>query len=117
MTEYKAHREETPEDLVLSLPYIKALIDAFNIPVLAVDGYEADDVIGTLAKQAEKNGFITYMMTSDKDFGQLVTDKIFMFKPARIGNNPEVLGVKEVCEKVQHQTAGTGYRHPAGIVG
>jgi DNA polymerase I len=96
---YKAQRESIPEDLALSLPYIRTLIDAFNIPVLAVDGYEADDVIGTLAKQAEQHGFITYMMTSDKDFGQLVSDKIFMFRPPRMGNKAEILGVKEVCEK------------------
>jgi DNA polymerase I len=98
-TEYKAHREEMPEDLAASIPYIKELIEAFRIPVLEAPGFEADDVIGTLAKQAEKKGFITYMMTPDKDFGQLVSDKILIYKPAKFGNPPEVLGVKEVCEK------------------
>lgn len=97
--EYKANRQKMPEDLSLAIPYIKSLIEAFRIPVLYVDGYEADDVIGTLAKQAEKQGFTTYMMTSDKDFGQLVSEKIFMYKPARMGDKPEVMGVKEVCEK------------------
>jgi len=96
---YKAHRLETPEDIVTSIPLIRQLIAGFNIPILAVDGYEADDVIGTLAKQAEKEGFITYMMTSDKDFGQLVSDRILMYKPAKFGNQAEVLGVREICEK------------------
>ena len=102
-TAYKAHREETPEDLVLSIPYIKELIRAFRIPILEVDGYEADDVIGTLAKHAEKKGFITYMMTPDKDFGQLVSDNIWIYKPAKFGNPAEILGVKEVCDKFNVQ--------------
>ncbi|MCD4664960.1 MAG: DNA polymerase I, partial [Bacteroidales bacterium] len=97
--EYKANREKMPEDLAASIPYVKQLIEGFNIPILYVDGYEADDVIGTLAKEAEKNDFTTYMMTPDKDFGQLVSDKTFMYKPARMGNKAEVLGVNEVCEK------------------
>ncbi len=97
--EYKANREKMPEDLAASIPLVKELIKGFNIPILYVDGYEADDVIGTLAKQAEKEGFETYMMTPDKDFAQLVTDNIFMYKPARMGNKAEILGVKEVCEK------------------
>lgn len=96
---YKAHRQETPEDLLKSLPYIHELIEAFNIPTLFVDGYEADDVVGTLAKKAEKNGFITYMMTSDKDFGQLVSENIFIYKPGKFGGDVEILGPKEVCEK------------------
>jgi len=96
---YKAHRQETPEDLVRSLPYIHELIEALNIPTLFVDGYEADDVVGTLAKRAEKKGFITYMMTSDKDFGQLVSENIYIYKPAKFGGDVEILGVKEVCEK------------------
>ncbi len=99
--DYKAQREKMPEDLAASIPYVKKLIDAFNIPLLFVDGYEADDVIGTLAKKAEQNDFITYMMTPDKDFGQLVTDKIYMYKPARMGNKAEVLGIKEICEKFE----------------
>ena len=98
-TAYKAHREAAPEDLITSLPYIRELIEAFNIPVLIMDGYEADDIIGTLAKQAETKGFLTYMMTSDKDFGQLVSDKTLIYKPAKFGNPPEIWGVKEVCEK------------------
>lgn len=97
--EYKANREAMPEDISISIPYIRNLIEAFNIPLLSVDGYEADDVIGTLAKNAEKKGFDTYMMTPDKDFGQLVSDHIFMYKPARMGNKPEILGVKEICDK------------------
>ncbi len=96
---YKAHRQETPEDIINSLPYIHELIEGFNIPTLFVDGYEADDVIGTLAKQAEQHGFVTYMMTSDKDFGQLVSDKTFIYKPGKFGSDVEILGVKEVCEK------------------
>ncbi|MHC1706772.1 MAG: DNA polymerase I [Bacteroidales bacterium] len=98
-TEYKAHREAIPEDLALSIPYIQSLLKAFNIPVLYVDGFEADDVIGTFSKKAEEQGFITYMMTSDKDFGQLVTDKIFIYKPGKMGEKPEILGPQEVCEK------------------
>jgi len=96
---YKANRQETPEDLVRSLPYIHELIEALNIPTLFVDGYEADDVVGTLSKRAEKKGFITYMMTSDKDFGQLVSENIYIYKPAKFGGEVEILGIKEVCEK------------------
>jgi DNA polymerase I len=96
---YKANREAMPEDIATSIPYIVELIKAFNIPILSVDGYEADDVIGTLAKQAEKNDFTVYMMTPDKDFGQLVSDKIFMYKPAKFGEKAVVMGVKEVCDK------------------
>jgi len=95
--EYKATRDKMPEDIAKSIPYIKKLIEGFNIPILYVDGYEADDVIGTLTKQAEKVDFETYMMTPDKDFGQLVSDKTFIYKPARMGNKAEVMGVKEVC--------------------
>ncbi len=98
-TEYKANREAMPEDIRMALPYIKDIIKAFNIPILLSEGYEADDVIGTLAKKAEKEGYETFMMTPDKDFGQLVSDNIKIYKPARSGNKPEVLGVKEVCEK------------------
>jgi DNA polymerase-1 len=103
-TEYKAHREEMPEDLALSIPYIIRIIEAFDIPVIMSDGYEADDVIGTLAKKAEKHGFVTYMMTPDKDFGQLVDENILIYKPARLGNGAEILGVKEVCAKFEVQT-------------
>lgn len=96
---YKAHREAMPEDLSKAIPYIYRLVEAFNIPLVTLDGYEADDIIGTLAKQAEKHGFTTYMMTPDKDFGQLVSDNIFIYKPARLGNGAEILGVPEVLKK------------------
>jgi DNA polymerase-1 len=96
---YKAHREEMPEDLRTAIPYIKKIIEGFNIPVLYSHGFEADDVIGTLAKKAEQQGFLTYMMTPDKDYGQLVSDNIFIYKPARLGNGAEVMGVTEVCKK------------------
>lgn len=99
--DYKANREEMPEDIRNMLEPIKRIIEAFNIPILLKEGYEADDVIGTLAKVAETKGFQTYMMTPDKDFGQLVSDNIFMFKPGRGGKPPEVWGVKEVCEKFE----------------
>jgi DNA polymerase-1 len=98
-TEYKAHRQAIPEDLALSIPYIQRLIRAFNIPVLFVEGYEADDVIGTFSKKAEEQGFTTFMMTSDKDFGQLVTDNVFIYKPGKLGEKAVVLGPREVCEK------------------
>lgn len=97
--EYKATREEMPEDISTSIPYIKKLIEAFNIPLLYVDGYEADDIIGTLAKKAEEKDFQTYMVTPDKDFGQLVSNNTFMYKPARAGNKAQILGIKEICEK------------------
>jgi len=96
---YKANREKMPEDLATSLPYIVELVKGYNIPFLSVEGYEADDVIGTLAKQAEQHGFKTYMMTPDKDFGQLVSENIFMYKPARMGNKAEIWGIKEVCDR------------------
>ena len=98
-SEYKANREKMPDDLRDSIPYIIRLIEAFNIPVYGVEGYEADDVIGTLSKKAEQQGFTTYMMTPDKDFGQLVTDKILLYKPAKFGEPAQVWGPKEVCER------------------
>ena len=98
-SDYKATREDMPEDIATSIPYIQKLIEGFNIPMLFADGYEADDIIGTLSGKAEENGFETYMVTPDKDFGQLVTDKVFMYKPARSGNKAEILGVKEICDK------------------
>ncbi len=97
--QYKANRESMPEDLAASLPYIVRLIEAFNIPILLKDGYEADDVIGTLAKEAENQGFTVYMMTPDKDFGQLVSNKVYIFKPGKFGEPPTIMGVREVCEK------------------
>lgn len=96
---YKAHREKMPEDLAASIPYIFKLITGFNIPIITKDGYEADDIIGTLAKKAEKKGFTVYCMTPDKDFGQLVSENIFIYKPARMGNGAEIQGVKEILEK------------------
>jgi len=97
--DYKAHREAMPEDLSTALPYIFKVILGFNIPVITSDGYEADDIIGTLAKKAEAKGYTVYCMTPDKDFAQLVSDSIFIYKPARLGNEMEILGVKEVLEK------------------
>lgn len=96
---YKANREETPEDIKLSVPWIMKIIEGFNIPILMAPGYEADDVVGTLAKRAEQEGFLTYMMTSDKDYGQLVSDNIFIYKPGYQGGKAEILGVPEVLEK------------------
>ena len=98
-SEYKANREETPADIKISVPYIKEIIKGFNIPIFEREGYEADDIIGTLSKKAEKEGFTTYMMTPDKDFGQLVSDNIFIYKPAKGGEPAKILGTKEVCEK------------------
>ena len=98
-SEYKANREKMPDDLRDAIPYIIRLIEAFNIPVYGVEGYEADDVIGTLAKKAEQQDFLTYMMTPDKDFGQLVTNKILLYKPAKFGEPAQVWGPKEVCER------------------
>jgi len=96
---YKAHREAMPEDLSKALPYIFKLIEGFNIPVITVDGFEADDIIGTMAKEGERQGFQVYCMTPDKDFAQLVSENVFIYKPARMGNEMEILGVKEVLAK------------------
>ncbi len=96
---YKANREEMPEDLRKSIPVIIELIKGFNIEVLGLEGFEADDVIGTLAIKAEKAGFTTYMMTPDKDYGQLVDENTFIYKPARLGNGAEILGPAEICKK------------------
>ncbi|HEX8020186.1 5'-3' exonuclease H3TH domain-containing protein, partial [Mucilaginibacter sp.] len=96
---YKAHREAMPEDLAKALPYVIKIILGFNIPVITSDGYEADDIIGTLAKKAEQKGYQVYCMTPDKDFGQLVSDNIFVYKPARMGNEMEIQGVKEILAK------------------
>jgi DNA polymerase-1 len=96
---YKANRQEAPEDLLASIPDIKKIIEGFNLPVVECDGYEADDIIGALAQQAEKEGYEVFMVTPDKDFGQLVTDKIKIYKPGYQGGKVEIMGVKEVCEK------------------
>lgn len=98
---YKAQREEMPEDIRSMIHPIKQIVEAFNVPILEVPGFEADDVVGTVAKMAEKRGFLTYMMTPDKDYAQLVSENIFMFKPGRGGNPPEIMGVKEVREKFE----------------
>jgi len=97
--EYKANREAQPEDIQIALPYIQKIVEAFNIPIMSVPSYEADDVIGTVSKQAEKQGFEVYMVTPDKDFAQLVSDKIKIYKPSRQGNGVDILGVEEVLEK------------------
>lgn len=97
--DYKGEREATPEDIKLSIPIIKEIIRAYNIPILEVEGFEADDVIGTMARRAEAEGFTTYMMTPDKDFGQLVSENILQYKPAYRGQDFELRGEKEVCER------------------
>ena len=97
--QYKAQREETPEVIRSSVPVIKEIIKAYNIPVFEVPGYEADDVVGTLAKQAEKRGIITYMMTPDKDYGQLVSDTVFIYRPKYGDKEFEVMGIERVKEK------------------
>jgi DNA polymerase-1 len=96
---YKANRQEAPEDILGSLPDIKRIIQGFNIPVVELDGYEADDVIGTLSQQAAKVGYEVYMVTPDKDYGQLVSDKVKIYKPGYQGGDVEIMGPKEVCEK------------------
>ena len=97
--DYKANRQETPEDILLAVPDIKKIIRAFNVPVVEMDGYEADDVIGTLSQQAAKKGYEVYMVTPDKDYGQLVTDKIKIYKPGYQGGEVEIMGPEEVCAK------------------
>ena len=96
---YKAHRDETPEGIITMIEPIKDIIKAFNVPIIEVDGFEADDTIGTLSRIAESKGFNIFMMTPDKDFGQLVTEKSKMFRPGRGGSPAEIWGPKEVCEK------------------
>jgi DNA polymerase-1 len=96
---YKAQRQEAPEDLLISIPDIKKIIEGFNLPVVECDGYEADDIIGALAQQAEKDGYEVFMVTPDKDFGQLVTENIKIYKPGYQGGKVEIMGKKEVCEK------------------
>lgn len=97
--DYKANRQETPEDISAAVPDIKRIIEGFNIPIIAVDGYEADDVIGTLSRQAEKAGYDVFMVTPDKDYGQLVTEKVRIYKPGYQGNEVELLGPEEVCAR------------------
>lgn len=106
---YKANREEMPEDLRKAIPYIYQLLDSLNIATLESDGFEADDIIGTLAKKAEREGFITYMMTPDKDYGQLVSENIFIYKPGYKGGAPEKIGVPEILAKY-------GIQHPEQVI-
>jgi DNA polymerase I len=107
--EYKAQREEMPEDLSAALPHVRRMIEAFNIPLLMCDGFEADDIIGTLVRRAEREGFESYMVTPDKDFGQLVSEKTFIYKPSRMGEGVDVLGVPEVLAK-------WGIQRPAQVI-
>ena len=99
--DYKANRLETPEAITLGIPYIKKILTAMDISTVEVEGYEADDIIGTLAKKAEKDDFNVFMVTPDKDFAQLVSENIFIYKPARMGNDVEIMGIKEVNEKFE----------------
>lgn len=98
---YKEHRDATPEAIKIAVPYIQELLKAMHIPIIEVRGYEADDLIGTIAKQAEKQNYKVFMVTPDKDFAQLVSENIFMYKPARMGNGIEIWGVPEVLEKFE----------------
>ncbi|MBG6186447.1 DNA polymerase I [Flavobacterium sp. CAN_S2] len=99
--EYKAHRDATPEAIKIAIPYIQELLKAMHIPIIEVKGYEADDLIGTIAKQAEKQNYKVFMVTPDKDFAQLVSENIFMYKPARMGNGIEIWGIPEVLAKFE----------------
>ena len=99
--EYKAHRDATPEAIKIAIPYIQELLKAMHIPIIEVKGYEADDLIGTIAKQAEKENYKVFMVTPDKDFAQLVSENIFMYKPARMGNGIEIWGIPEVLAKFE----------------
>ncbi|GAB3898396.1 DNA polymerase I [Larkinella knui] len=101
--EYKANRQAMPEDISIAIPYVKRLVEAMNIPILILDGYEADDIIGTLAKRASKAGFEVFMMTPDKDYGQLVEEHVYIYRPAFMGKGAEKLGVKEVLDRWQIQ--------------
>ncbi len=104
--EYKSQREAMPEDLSAAIPHVRRMIEAFNIPLLECDGCEADDIIGTLVKAAEKQDFVSYMVTPDKDFGQLVSDKTFLYKPSRMGDGIEIMGVKEILARWGIQNTG-----------
>jgi DNA polymerase-1 len=107
--EYKAHRDETPEAIKIAVPYIQELLRAMHIPIIELAGCEADDLIGTIAKQAEKEDFQVFMVTPDKDFAQLVSENIFMYKPARLGNDIEIWGVPEVLERFEIE-------HPSQVI-
>jgi DNA polymerase-1 len=107
--EYKAQREAMPEDIAFALPHVRRLLDAFRIPCVSCDGYEADDVIATVVKSAEKEGFTSYLVSADKDFGQLVSEHTFLYKPSRMGDAVEILGVPEVLAK-------WGIRRPEQVI-
>lgn len=98
-SEYKANRQQSPEDILAALPDIKRILKGFNIPVIELDGYEADDIIGTLSKKASAAGYDVYMVTPDKDYGQLVSERVFIYKPGYQGGDAEVLSEKDICEK------------------
>ena len=100
-SDYKANREETPEPITVAIPYIEKLLNAMHIPTVVKEGFEADDIIGTLAKQAEKEGYKVFMVTPDKDFAQLVSKNIFMYRPSRMGNGIEIWGIPEVQKKFE----------------
>src|SRR6185436_2154237 len=97
--EYKSHRQAMPEELSSALPHVRRMIEAFNIPVITCDGWEADDLIGTLVRRAEKEDFTSYMVTPDKDFGQLVSENTFLYRPSRMGDAVEIMGVAEILNK------------------
>ena len=107
--DYKANREEQPEDIGIAFPYVHQILQAFKIPIIIVPNFEADDVIGTLAKQAARQGYVVYMVTPDKDYGQLVEEKIYMYKPSRMGNGIEILGVDDINKK-------WGITHPLQVI-
>jgi DNA polymerase-1 len=107
--DYKAHRDATPEDIIKAVPYIKRLIEAYKIPVIDYPGFEADDVIGTLARKASEHGFTTYMMTPDKDYAQLVSDNVYMFKPSRSGNESILWGVEDIQKEFS-------VKHPEQVI-
>ena len=96
---YKANREQTPEQIIAAVPVIKQIVEAYRIPIMEMPDYEADDLIGAVARRAEREGFTVYMMTPDKDYGQLVSDHVFMYKPKRSGNEAEIIGAPEICEQ------------------
>ncbi|MDX1326346.1 MAG: 5'-3' exonuclease H3TH domain-containing protein, partial [Arenibacter sp.] len=107
--EYKANRDATPDAIKIAVPYIQEILKAMHIPVVELEGWEADDIIGTLAKQAEKEDYQVYMVTPDKDFGQLVSENIFMYRPARMGNGIEIWGIPEIQKRF-------GVDHPEQVI-
>src|SRR6516164_943309 len=102
--EYKATRQAMPEDLAAALPHVRRMLEAFRVPILECDGYEADDIIGTVVRRAEKAGFKSYMVTPDKDFGQLIDENTFLYKPSRMGDAVEVMGLPEIRKRWEIET-------------